>query len=808
MGQKLFCLILAICVSQLAWSQPGTSKRELHTSFSDEPVKIDASLDENVWQQCEIASEFVVFEPEQGIPSPFKSEIKTFYSSNSFYLSAYLYDSTPDSIYREFTIRDDDGGNTDGLAIELNPYNDGIHSFRFYVSASNVQADIRLNGGEEDYSWNAVWESATQITDKGWIVELRIPFSMLRIPASESQSWGFNIVRIVRRTREASSWNPIYYDKGEVTSQEGLLHGFQHLNPPLRLSLYPYLSTYLEYQGATKSIGNSFNGGLDLKYGINESFTLDMTLVPDFGQTKSDNIVLNLTPYETYYDENRGFFTEGTELFNKADLFYSRRIGKLPAGYYAAYAAVDSGETLISNPAEVQLINSAKLSGRTAGGLGIGLFNAITDNTYAEIQNEEGNIRKIRTEPLANYSIVVLDQSYRNNSYINFTNTNVVRPGIDSLANVSSGIVRWMDKKNVFGVYAKAALSHKSGASSPAEDGYLFNGTVGKFNGNYTYYYSLLSLSALYNPNDLGYLAHNNTIDHEANITYRKYTPGKYFMSYRYSVTSRLSQLFEGGKYINWHNSINASGTLKNYLSFGGQVTLEPVGYHDYFETRVKNRYLSMDGAFGVNGWYSSDYRKPVALDINGGVYWDVDSLNILWGTISPRFRINDHWLVIPAFSVNIGSDIPGYLSHVDDETIYIGVRNERSFEAMITASYVISNKTNFSLNLRHLSSQVDYLQGYFLEQDGSLTLYAGPDIVLEDEAINFNVYTMDLLFSWNFLPGSYLNVAWKNFIGPSADNQIHLHYWDNLKGTFTSPTNHSFSLKLIYFLDYGTIFS
>lgn len=805
--QTFVLVFLVLIILIKGYSQASAEKRVLKSNFTSENIKIDGVIDDEAWKNAELGSDFIIFEPEQGIPSQFKTEILTLYSNNSFYVAARLYDPQPDSIFREFTVRDDDNGNTDAFVFTLNPYNDSQHSYRFYVTASNVQADIRMNGAEDDYSWNAVWESATHITENGWIAEVKVPFSMLRIPSTDKQTWGFNAARIIRRKREASSWNPIFYDKGELTTQDGLLTGFENLNPPLRLSLYPYLSSYLEYQGESKSFGNSFNGGMDIKYGVNESFTIDMTLVPDFGQTKSDDVVLNLSPYETYYNENRAFFNEGTELFNKAGIFYSRRIGKMPSGYPQAENLLLPGELLISNPQEAQLINAAKFSGRTATGLGIGVFNALTDNTYAKAEDQDGNIRKLLTEPLTNYNILVLDQSFRNNSYINFTNSNVIRPGIDSIANVSSGIIRLMDKKNVFGFFTQLALSHQNGAGNLPQTGYLFNTTLGKFNGNYTYYYYLKVLSEQYNPNDLGYISHNNSIDHEINLTYKKFTPGKYFNSWRYSISSELNQLFDQGKYINWRNSFNISGTLKNYLSIGGQFSAEPIGYHDYFETRAKNRYVSMKAAFGANGWYSSDYRKKLALDFNGGVYWDADSLFIAYGSIAPRFRISNHWFLVPSLSLNLSYDVPGYLTHLNNETVYMGVRNELSVEAVLSSSYVISNKASISLNIRHLNSRVNYTGSFYLETDGSLTPYSGPDLSLDEENINFNAYNMDLLFSWNFLPGSYLNLSWKNFIYPSADHQIHSPYWDNLTGTFSSPTNHSLSLKLIYFLDYGMIF-
>ena len=175
------------------------------------------------------------------------------------------------------------------------------------------------------------------------------------------------------------------------------------------------------------------NGGLDLKYGINESFTLDMTLVPDFGQTIFDDQILNVSPFEVRFNENRSFFTEGTELFNKSRLFYSRRIGASPS----LSPDTNENEIVTETPASVQLLNASKISGRTSKGLGIGFFNAITEKTYATIEDTlTGETREELIEPLSNYNVLVLDQVLKNNSYITFTNTNVSKQGATRNANV------------------------------------------------------------------------------------------------------------------------------------------------------------------------------------------------------------------------------------------------------------------------------------------------------------------------------------------------------------------------------------
>ena len=230
------------------------------------------------------------------------------------------------------------------------------------------------------------------------------------------------------------------------------MHGIKDIEAPVRLFLYPYVSVnagHFPNGDATQSNWTQgFNAGMDLKYGINDAFTLDMTLIPDFSQVRSDNQVLNLSPFEVQFDENRQFFTEGTELFNKGNLFYSRRIGRTPKGFYDIEDQLDSTEILLSNPSVTQLINSTKVSGRTNKGLGIGFFNAITNSMYAEVEDTiNGTVRQIKTEPLTNYNIAVLDQNLKNNSYITLINTNTERFDTERDANVTGLEFSLNDKK-------------------------------------------------------------------------------------------------------------------------------------------------------------------------------------------------------------------------------------------------------------------------------------------------------------------------------------------------------------------------
>ena len=331
-------------------------------------------------------------------------------------------------------------------------YQDGLNGLEFGVTASGVQFDVKYSDNGNDWDWDAVWLSEVSIVEDGWIVEMKIPYSAMRFADAEEQVWHVNFGRTIRRIREQSWWNEMDPAIGTWFGQYGLTKGIKDIKPPTRLFFFPYVSYYFEHfpqnEDGVSDWSQSFNAGMDVKYGINDAFTLDLTLVPDFGQVISDNQVLNLSPFEIQFDENRQFFTEGTELFGKADIFYSRRIGGTPLMFYDVEDYLNEGDSIIENPSTSQLINAAKISGRNQNGLGIGVFNAVTAETRATVINEESNEqRDILTDPLTNYNVLVFDQNLWTNASVSLINTNVMRRGSFYDANVTGTQFRLPDKK-------------------------------------------------------------------------------------------------------------------------------------------------------------------------------------------------------------------------------------------------------------------------------------------------------------------------------------------------------------------------
>ncbi len=415
-----FTSILAyilLLFSQAGYSQ-SIDRKQITCKRISESIAIDGKLDESAYQSAEVAKEFVQLMPYNGKPSFQPSEVKVLYDDNAVYFGAILYDH-PDSIQSYVTTRDNIGA-SDYFVVFIDPHNEGLNAYEFLVTPANSQTDLKATkpGGNdnEDSSWDAVWQSATSLHDNGWTVEIRVPYSALRFPNKDEQVWGINFFRRIRRFNSNNSWNFINYSISGFIQQSGELLGIKNIKPPVRLSVSPYAAVYFEKQDEAEGLKPLFKGGMDLKYGLSNSHTLDLMLIPDFGQIQSDDHQLNLSPYELYYSEKRQFFIEGAELFNRVGIFYSRRIGRKPIFSDISDDQLRANEKITYNPSETQLVNATKISGRDKNGWGIGFLNAMSLPSFAELTDTlSKQSREISTQPFTNYNVSVVEKTMKNN---------------------------------------------------------------------------------------------------------------------------------------------------------------------------------------------------------------------------------------------------------------------------------------------------------------------------------------------------------------------------------------------------------
>ncbi len=796
---------------------PALTAKHLAAKRTSQAVKIDGLLDDEAWKDASEISGFTEFRPKVGGVENHESRTTAYimYSDHGFYFGGHCYERTRDSIAAELKGRDG-FGNNDFIGLIIDTYKDHLNGFEYFVTPLGEQWDSKVspgnsdNGGE-DFSWNAVWESATLIHDNGWSFEMFIPYSAIRFAKKDVQDWGLNITRRRQKTGQQYMWNAIDPNKNGFLTQEGYWVGIKDIKPPLRLQFSPYFSVYANHyplnQTGEKNLKGQVNGGLDLKYGINQAFTLDATLIPDFGQVQSDNQVLNLTPFEVQFNENRAFFTEGTELFGKGSLFYSRRIGGQPLHLYDVYNQLGTDEKILRNPSESKLYNASKISGRTQNGLGIGILNAVTKAQYATIQHTvTKSERQIETDPLTNYNILVLDQTLKNNSSISFINTNVWRRGHDYDANVSAFLFDLNDKKNTYNMGGKAALSHLTGFSQSGKNvtGYSHNVYMGKTSGKFNFNIWQDLTDKKYNHRDMGYFTNNNFLDHGGFFGYNMLEPKGWYNRISMNINGRVSKLFAPitgidqtyqRATINYNLNIQA----KSLWWYGGYV-----GYdfraNDFYEPRKEGKFFRRGSSMAGGLWVESNSAKKYSFFTQLFVrshFNFYDQLGIDFSA-SQTYRFNSRFSLSHRLNLFPRINNMGYASTLGDDIIFAN-RRINTTESILNLKYSFNNKMGLTLRGRHYMSAVENRKFFSLQQDGGLV--DNPSFTQNaDRSVNF--FNIDMVYTWQFAPGSFINLVWKNAVVNSG-NAVETNYFKNLGETLDADQNNNLSFKIIYFLDY-----
>ncbi|MBP8917490.1 MAG: carbohydrate binding family 9 domain-containing protein, partial [Chitinophagales bacterium] len=638
----LFFLVSFLVTGETIFAQDTIQRPSLQSTKITNPPKIDGKLDDGVWKNLPVATLDITWLPEYGKVPTRKTEVKVVYDNTAIYIGAMLYDSVPANINTQLSERDGQS-NADNFTVGLDTYDDDLNGYRFIVSAAGVQNDQRISlNSNNDLSWDAVWESEVSITENGWICEIKIPYSAIRFPTTEVQNWGLQFNRSVNKTGEYILWSPVDPKIYGVINQWGSYLGLEKITPPLRLSFSPYINTGnqwtpISYEPVKYESAKILNGGLDVKYGINESFTLDATLIPNFGEVQSDNVILNLSPFEQQFDERRPFFTEGTEIFNQTfsflgdKLFYSRRIGGTPQFYYDIPYLLNDNEEVISNPYETSLYNATKFSGRTDKNLGIGIFNAVAAQEVAVIKDTiSGEEREILTSPLTNYNMVVFEQSLKNNSKVSFTNTNTMRDGLYRDANVSQFLYDITNEKHNwnawgFGNFSQVftPVTNVSGeVENENTNGYNYIFGVSQFTGKWNFNASHSMVSKTYDHTDMGIQYGNNIINNFFGFNYNNQEPVKgIFFNYNAWGGFGYNLQAEPLAYQEVNFNLGFNGQFKNFWNAGLNFYSKPLWWYDFYEPRVDGaKYYHAPYAF-ISMWGGSDYRKDLSIswEISGG---------------------------------------------------------------------------------------------------------------------------------------------------------------------------------------------
>ncbi|MEO6443908.1 MAG: DUF5916 domain-containing protein [Gemmatimonadaceae bacterium] len=481
-------LALVCAVSTAAAQRPDSLARPtLRAVYLSGPIRIDGRLDEADWQRAVAAKEFTQARPNAGAPGSQPTEVRVLYDRDALYIGARAFDAHPDSIARQIARRDADDIYSDWIRIGIDSYLDRRTAFIFAISPRGLQRDeFRFNDNENDAGWDAVWASEVRIDSAGWTAEVRIPLSQLRFSVGEggagATKWGIQFGRVLARNQETSVWSPMPPQQPGVVSRYGDLVGLDSLVAPRRLEILPYVSS--QVTRAPADAGNPFyestattgRVGADVRYGLPAGLTLTATVRPDFGQVEADPAVVNLTAFETFFPERRPFFLEGVDIFrfgktvtlndnNPSTFFYTRRIGRAPRRSLSSL-----GAAFTDVPVQSDIIAAAKVSGKTNGGLSLGLLGAVTREESGQFALPDGTRGAAVVEPRTQFLVTRLRQDYRQGNTV--------------IGGVMTGVRRDLGEPDLAPLFVRDALvsgldfEHRWGQRTWAVSGFLAGSRV------------------------------------------------------------------------------------------------------------------------------------------------------------------------------------------------------------------------------------------------------------------------------------------------------------------------------------------
>ena len=656
-------------------SASASSKPLLDASAQLGGIEIDGILDEPEWQRGQVFTGFTQARPVEGDPADQDTEVRVLLGDGAIWIAARMWDREPESIQARLTRRDNQI-TSDDIGVGLDPDLDGLTGYIFQVSAANVQRDSYVYDDDRfDGAWDAVWASAVSIDDRGWTAELRIPLSQIRYEASdEPQTWGINF----RRTRVASneeSHHPLMSQlRRGIISQMGRLENVLVPRSARRLELLPYAVSSV-HRGPAVPGNPFFDGtdgdgrlGLDMSYGLGAAFTLDAAINPDFGQVEADPAVINLTAFETFFQERRPFFVEDARVFDftlsggQNQLFYSRRVGRAPQGA----AGAPAGTLFTDVPANATILGAAKLAGRTASGVSIGALAAVTGNEHGQAFNGS-TASDFLIEPRTEYGAASVVKDFRGGaSQLGVLGTAMRRelPGDGSFdwlpSSAFSGGVKfnhqWGDR--MWAVFGYLSGSHVSGdetaitriqrssihyfqrpdatrfaldPTATSISGRDWRVTVAKQNGeHWTGSVWAAEVTKGFDVNDVGFTTRSEVLDGGAALTYREIRPGSVFRNYNVGVRSIRNWSHEAlddtwsvdswsRARTNGNYNLNAFGQFLNY--WGASVGLSyQMDRMDRRQTRGGPMML-VPGSVSLNGNVFTDNRKAVSVGSFFGIF-------------------------------------------------------------------------------------------------------------------------------------------------------------------------------------------
>lgn len=752
-------------------------RRTVEAHRLQDRILVDGILSESEWQRPGV-NDFTQRNPIEGAVPTQKTEVWVAYDDEALFVAAQLYDTAPDSIVDRIARRDA-SLNADWFYLGIDSYHDRRTGVFFGVYASGAVADGSLfNDSWDDDSWDGVWGSAAKINGKGWAVEMRIPYSQLRFTQQAEYTWGINFARKIERNNEEDFFVMVPKKESGWVSRFADLTGIRDIHPPARLEVMPYVvisttqtNQYSRWDPMNKRSRYTGNMGADLKVGLGSNLTLNAAINPDFGQVEVDPASVNLTQYETYYEEKRPFFVEGANFLNYGfggannnwgfnfgtpDFLYTRRIGRAPEG-----KRQHSGDTKM--PDRSHIIGAAKLTGKLDEGWSLGTIQAVTSSENAKTDSNGVRFSDV-VEPLTYYGIVrslyehdkgrqglgiigtaavrnlnkdYLDDQFNNGSYAF---------GIDGWTNLDTSrtwvITGWMAGTLIAGSAERMAsvqqsylhyfqrpdVSHVSfDASRRSLTGYGGRVAVNKQQGNFQFNSAIGVVSPGFDSNDLGYHPRTDVLNGHVVVGYAWFEPDGIFRSKSFNIATYRSYNFGGYRIADGYMGF-VYGSFMNYWSTNGNISYSPA-YVDEYRTRGGPMMKTTPG-YSFNFGFSSDSRKMITGGL--GVYGSRSES----GSYTVEFDPSIGFKPTAGINVNISPyfkrlfGMAQYITTVSDPTAtstygarYIFSKIDQSeLAASIRVEWTFTPTLSLQLYMQPLISAVQFMDFKELKQPKTFT--------------------------------------------------------------------------------------
>ena len=813
---------------------------------------VDGRLDESFWSENGEWSElFVQTEPYERSRSRYATRMKLLYDERNIYVGVICHELDAEAINRFLGNRDEyDLG--DYVSVAFDTYHDSRAATQFVLNAGGNKSDMIVTDDMSyNTSWNAVWEGRTHIDEaKGeWTAEFRIPFSQLRYShISEEGVWGLHIRRVIYRTNEIQDWSLIPKNRNGYVYSFGELHKMNNLPKARGIEVVPYVMGKYQSEpaipGSPYQTGNLWagNGGVDAKISLSD-YTLDITVNPDYGQVELDPSVMNLSASETFYDEKRPFFLEGSHIFNisglgfRTQLLYTRRIGSMPS--YRPFA--DNVNSFAETERNVPIIAALKLTGTNRHGVSLGVQQSVTASTFSHI-TENGNERRVIVEPLTSYSVARAQKSWGGNTLlggmVTFTGRDLKEPHLEDIL-PNGAFTAGLDfthyfKERLYYVQARGLFSTISGSKdailrkqlnsvhyfqranvqdyiSVDTDRTSLTGTGGsievgrkgrsKFNVSETFDWTSPQLDL----NDVGYLSMADQMSNRTNISYTDGSQWLFFRSNTLSLTQRNHFTFGGLVTENTFDFSWAAMTKKRYeWTLRSSVTL------NNGETRLLRggpgllRVPAISGNFRFNtdrgkalyGEMSYNMERSVNGDkatnsLSSGFYWRVGGHLFLSG------QLNCEW----------NRDAFQYVATVDQNnnpTYVMGRMIQRTYGLTLRAKANITPDLSIQFYGAPFTSTAKYdefkaaADTHAKRYEDRFRMLAPGELQFRDPDFQFNEFRSNMVVRWEYRPGSTLYFVWEH--SRSANENGYMPGWGkNLDTILGLPSINTIMVKMNY---------